>query len=149
MLSFVKELPRKNGERQGLYTCICGKETIVFIQNAKRGHTKSCGCLKGLLITQAKIKHGLRHHLIYNTWKMMIARTTNPKATSYENYGGRGIKVYSPWFNIQTFLKNTVDEIGERPSRLYCLDRIDNNGDYCPGNIQWITRADNARKQHH
>lgn len=39
-----------------------------------------------------------------------------------------------------------LEDMGERPSRDYSLDRIDPNKDYCPSNCQWITKAENSRK---
>lgn len=70
---------------------------------------------------------------------MMIQRCINPKVPSYRHYGGRGIKVCDRWMVFDNFYK----DIGPRPSPKHSLDRINNNGNYEPGNCRWAT----ARQQ--
>lgn len=61
---------------------------------------------------------------------------------AYPNYGGRGIKVCDQWRNsFAAFLA----DMGERPSPWHTLDRIDNDGNYEPGNVRWALRADQNR----
>jgi hypothetical protein len=62
----------------------------------------------------------------------------NPRDTSFHNYGGRGIKVHPRWGDFANFLA----DMGERPPGMD-LDRIDNAGDYAPGNCRWVTRKTN------
>jgi hypothetical protein len=82
-----------------------------------------------------KIRHGLRADPAYRCWVNMRNRCNNPKATGYPHWGGRGIKVHPEWDNFKTFL----DHIGPRPGPEYSIDRIDNDKDYCPGNVRWAT----------
>ena len=80
-------------------------------------------------------KHGMVGHPLYVTWSVMRQRCFNPNATGYERYGGRGITVCDRWrYSFSTF----VADVGERPEGC-TLDRINNDGDYEPGNVRWST----------
>jgi hypothetical protein len=70
----------------------------------------------------------------------MIQRCTNPNATGYENYGGRGIKLNPEFLSFEKFLKH----IGPRPSKYHSINRINNNGNYEPGNVEWATASEQA-----
>lgn len=72
----------------------------------------------------------------------MKARCSNPNATRYNSYGGRGIRVCTEWVNdFAAFLAH----IGPRPSARHSLDRINVNGHYEPGNVRWATVLEQAR----
>lgn len=89
------------------------------------------------------VKHGFsgRRYTTpeYRAWSAMKTRCYNRRARSYEDYGARGIIVCSRW--LRSF-ENFLRDVGRRPSSKYSLERINNSGNYEPGNVRWATATD-------
>ena len=77
----------------------------------------------------------------YNIWAMMKQRCYNPRRAGYERWGGRGITVCARW--NESFAAFLAD-VGPRPSPDLSIDRIDNDGNYEPGNVRWATITEQA-----
>jgi len=129
-----------NKQRNYLWKCRCdcGNINIVNGSDLRGGRSKSCGCLA---IDKAT-KHGMAWMLAYPSWLDMIRRCNNPKDKGYKNYGGRGITVCDRWLKLENF----IEDMGERPEGL-TIERIDNNGNYEPGNCCWATYTTQLRNQ--
>jgi hypothetical protein len=83
---------------------------------------------------------------LYTIWREIKRRTLNPKHKRYIDYGGRGITICEEWLDIQNFYDWALSN-GYEENKGLSIDRIDNNGNYCPENCRWVTKNIQNRNQ--
>lgn len=143
-------VPNKQGRSRWLCRCDCGAQKEILAGKLTCGNTRSCGCLRREVCAERarernekNVKHGLTRvgtrHPLYWTWTSMLRRCQVPTRKDYKNYGGRGIRVCKRWEEFDLYLADVMAEIGPKPGSEYSIDRIDNEGNYEPGNIRWAT----------
>jgi hypothetical protein len=131
-----------------LCRCSCGREVEVLRSNLTSGKSMRCKECKNKRAGHYKITHGAsrkgRKTPEYGAWRNMKDRCLNPRSSNYPDWGDRGITVYPHWIDdFSAFL----DYIGPRPSPKHTLDRINNDGNYEPGNVRWATKTQQSRNQ--
>lgn len=137
VLCRVENNPR--GKQRVRCRCECGAEIEVLVNSLRTGNTRSCGCAMG----EGHITHGLNRSLTHRIWCNMKTRCTNPKATGYNRYGGRGVTICDRWQSFENFL----EDMGECPSGM-SLDRYPNrSGNYDPDNCRWATRQEQGENR--
>lgn len=138
----------RTGVTRWLCRCQCGTMRPVFASNLRRSLTVSCGCHIAEKRASLRRTHGQSRTPEHGIWLKMISRCHHPNDIAYPLYGARGIKVCDRWrWSLTAFLA----DMGARPSVKHTIDRINNDGDYEPGNCRWATalqQARNTRKCH-
>ena len=92
------------------------------------------------------VRHGKSGSPEHQAWKHINQRCYNAKVQHYQHYGGRGIKVCDRWRGINGFI-NFYEDMGDKPTPKYSIDRINNDGDYEPSNCRWSTQKEQVANQ--
>jgi hypothetical protein len=135
----------KERKRYGIYKCgFCGNEFRTQTSLVKNGNTKSCGCYNKRRTKEANKTHGLKGTRLYKIWANIKYRVSNYNNKRYKDYVGRGITICEEWLDVQNFYNWAMsngysDELS--------IDRIDNDGNYCPENCRWTNITIQSRNQ--
>lgn len=141
------------GLRNVIVQCSCGAEPhFVAVSNLRKGASTRCpSCArKAAGKSRNKLYYGYQDVLadeehrrrLLNRIAACHGRCFNSRDRGFKNYGGRGVTVF--WGrDRRAFLAYLVTLDGWDDPSLE-LDRIDNDGDYAPDNLRFVTRSENA-----
>lgn len=121
--------------------CKCGKEKDVRAMHLVSRRSTSCGCEPpgNVIHGQASLK-AAGFTKKYKAWRSMMVRCTVKSSPDYELYKDR---FYEPWRNFTNFDRDVPDPLDDNLT----LERLENDKGYEPGNVGWVTAAQQHRNQ--
>lgn len=130
-----------------LCRCSCGKQKVIRGNLLVKGISQSCGCYASEAASVRNATHGhskgYRTSPTYTSWRAMWSRVTNRNHVGFKRYGGRGITICARWKEFPNFLA----DMGPKPEPKLQIDRINNEGNYEPGNCRWATVKQQANNK--
>ena len=133
-----------NGNAIWLFKCSCGDERVADGYVVRIGVTVNCLKCSREVTRKTTVTHGMSETVEFYAWTDMKTRCFNSNSTSYNNYGGRGVKVCDRW--VDSF-ENFYSDMGGKPTPLHSIDRINVDGDYEPSNCRWATNEEQANNK--
>lgn len=131
--------------KHALALCDCGSRYRRRLDSIASGQSTQCRRCANIAVN-AKRKRSAPdpYKAERQAWRSMKHRCANPHSSDYPYYGGRGICVCERWINS---FADFLADVGPRPSPAHSIDRMNNDGNYEPGNVRWATKKQQMRNK--
>jgi hypothetical protein len=159
-LTVIKKAYSKNKRIYWECQCDCPDQNIIFVRGSslvRKNPTKSCGCLQGLEEEEnGNYKSGMTHSLLRHRYRHMINRCFTPGTRQYDDYGARGITVFHGWVSeikgvgfaaYKKYIEENFPDYEDLLNKGYQINRINNDGNYEPGNLSIVTPEENSNNR--